>query len=129
MKSKLLVSKHSFSLSKRMFCSVKDEFTIINLLEGKDFDEIISKSKVPVVVDFYADWCGPCKRLAPVIEKKQNEKKNFKLVKVNIDNHQDLAEKYDVQGIPFVVLFKNGEKVSSVVGFNEPSLDKMLGSL
>lgn len=110
----------------RLFCSKEN---IISLEKTEDFDNIIKNSKVPVLVDFYADWCGPCKRLTPILESKQKEKNNFKLLKINVDNHGDLAQKFDVQGIPHVLLFKDGKKSGEFVGLNEGALNNMVSKL
>ncbi len=123
--NKITVSRLAFSkVNLRGFCTANN---IVSLDKAEDFDSIIKDSKIPVMVDFYADWCGPCKRLTPILESKQKEKNNFKLVKVNVDNHQDLAQKFDVQGIPHVVLFKDGKKSDEFVGLNEKALNSMVG--
>ncbi|MEG0307931.1 MAG: thioredoxin [Clostridium sp.] len=71
-----------------------------------------------VVVDFFADWCQPCKMLAPIFEELKCELEGkAKFVKVNIDNSQDIAMKYNVASIPTIMVFKDGEKVDSLVGF------------
>ena len=114
----------NFNKNLKFFFSTNQN--VIDLSKPEDFDNIISSSNIPVMVDFYADWCGPCKMLTPKLINKQQELKNFKLLKINVDNHQELAEKYDVQGIPHVLLFKNGQKVSEFVGINENGLKKML---
>ncbi|MEG1256247.1 thioredoxin [Clostridium sp.] len=71
-----------------------------------------------VVVDFFADWCQPCKMLAPIFEELGNELEGkVKFIKVNVDNSQEIALKYRVASIPTVIVFKDGEKVDSMVGF------------
>ena len=77
------------------------------------------------IVDFYADWCGPCKKLTPVLEEKLKSF-NVTLVKVNVDDFSDLAENYKVSGIPHVILFKNGQKVDEFVGLNMDKLEVMI---
>jgi thioredoxin 1 len=128
--NKLYVSKNYISLNffknSRCLFSTNKEDGVINLNKIEEFDSVVKNSQIPVMVDFYADWCGPCKMLTPKLIEKQNELKTFKLVKVNVDNHQELAEKFDVQGIPHVLLFKNGQKVSEFVGMNPDSLTKMI---
>lgn len=79
--------------------------------DGSNFDEII---KERVLVDFYANWCGPCKMLGPVLEKVSDE---IKVLKVNVDDNQELARKYGVMSIPCVILFDNGKEVKRNVGF------------
>ncbi|MCH5300275.1 MAG: thioredoxin [Ruminococcus sp.] len=82
-----------------------------------DFEtEVLNNSK-PVIVDFYADWCGPCKMMAPVFKELSSEITDCDFYKINIDNEQDLASKYQVMSIPTVIIFKDGEPVLTSVGF------------
>lgn len=75
------------------------------------FNNIIN-SKIPVLVDFFADWCGPCKSLAPILkEVKEELGNNIKIVKINVDKNQPLASKYQVRGVPTMLLFKDGKQV------------------
>lgn len=72
----------------------------------------------PVLVDFYADWCGPCKMMAPVIEELAKEYEgNFKIGKLNVDDNPDTARQYRVMSIPTMIIYKNGEAVDTIVGF------------
>ena len=84
---------------------------------SESFEKEVLQSEKTVLVDFYADWCGPCKMLAPIIQEIANENENIKVVKVNIDEAQDLAEKYDVMSIPTTVVIKNGQEVDRTVGY------------
>lgn len=70
-----------------------------------------------VAVDFWAEWCGFCKQLAPVYDQVSNEATNMKFVKVNVENEMNLAQKYGVQGIPAIKIFCNGKEVGGVVGY------------
>lgn len=82
-----------------------------------DFEtEVLNNSK-PAIVDFYADWCGPCKMMAPVFKELSSEITDCDFYKINIDNEQDLANKYQVMSIPTVIIFKDGEPVLTSVGF------------
>ena len=73
------------------------------------FQEII-KGEIPVLVDFYADWCAPCKTMNPILKKiKKNMGDNLKIIKINVDNNQQVASKFQVRGIPTFILFKNNE--------------------
>ena len=81
-----------------------------------NFEQEVLKSTVPVLIDFYADWCGPCKMIAPVFEEIAAETPNAKFFKLNIDEQMELAQKYSVRSIPTFVAFKNGEESKRVVG-------------
>lgn len=75
------------------------------------FNNIIN-SKTPVLVDFFADWCGPCKSLAPILkEVKEELGNNIKIVKIDVDKNQPLVSKYQVRGVPTMILFKDGKQV------------------
>jgi|ERR1700694_4594248 len=81
------------------------------------FDEVVLKSEKPVIVDFWAEWCGPCHAVSPVLDKIAEERAGeIKLVKVNIDEEQGLAERYGIASIPTMVLFKDGEPAAAAIG-------------
>lgn len=86
----------------------------------EEFAQKVLNAEHPVVVDFYADWCGPCKMLSPVLDQLEDEFDDFEFVKVNIDENQDLAEEYEVFSIPNVCIFKNGKVADRNVGFASP---------
>lgn len=94
------------------------------------FEQEVLKSDLPVVVDFYADWCGPCKRMEPVLEKvSQAYGGKVKVVKLNSDENQDLSLKYQVRGLPTLILFRGGQEVDRKLGFqNEQDLNKLLAT-
>ena len=83
----------------------------------KEFNMEVLKEEGIVVVDFFATWCGPCKMLAPVLEDVQEEMKNVKIVKVDIDENPNVASEYKVKNIPTIKVFKNGEEITTNVGF------------
>lgn len=87
-------------------------------LTESNFESEVLKSDKPVLVDFWADWCGPCKMLAPTIEQITDENEGtIKVGKVNVDDEAELAQRYGIVSIPTVILFKNGEESKKSVGF------------
>ena len=85
-------------------------------ITNENFEQEILKSDKPVLVDFWAAWCGPCKMLSPVVDQLGDELEGVKVAKINIDEQMELAEKYNVSSIPCVVAFENGEEVGRSVG-------------
>ncbi len=85
---------------------------------AKDFDEKVLKSDKPALIDFYAEWCGPCQMAAPIIDKLADEYKEKMIIgKVDVDKNQELAQKYQVMSIPTMILFKDGKEEDKKVGF------------
>ena len=80
------------------------------------FDELVLKNDKPVIVDFWAEWCGPCRMLSPVVDEVAAELPGVKVGKVNIDEQPDLAAQFDVMSIPTLVVFKDGKAVNQSVG-------------
>jgi thioredoxin 1 len=84
--------------------------------DEESFGEEVLDSKVPVLVDFYADWCGPCRALSPVLEQLADETPNAKIVKVNVDENPQLAGRYRVSSIPNLLVFRDGKVTDQQVG-------------
>ena len=101
---------------------------MVKALITEDFEEKVLNSKKPVLVDFWASWCGPCRMLAPIVEKISNEMPDkFDFYKVNVDEESSLAAQYGIMSIPTLLVFKNGEMVEQSVGVKgESQLKAML---
>ena len=100
---------------------------ILNV-EDKDFKEKVLESDKPVLCDFWAEWCGPCKQIAPILhELAEDYKEKILVAKVNIDENPEVPSNYGIMSIPTLILFKNGKSVSSQIGLVEKdSLTKWL---
>mgnify|MGYP003304580980 CR=1 FL=1 len=93
-----------------------------------NFEEEVIKSTTKVLVDFNADWCGPCKMLGPVLEEISNENDNVKIVSINVDYNEKLARDYNVFSIPCLVLIENGKEINRSVGMIPKSeVEKLIG--
>ncbi|MGB4627493.1 MAG: thioredoxin [Erysipelotrichaceae bacterium] len=89
---------------------------MLEVVTSKNFEEVINSG--PVLVDFYADWCGPCKMIAPILEELSKVYSGVvRIVKVNVNDDKELAIKYQISSIPNLLAFKNGEVVKQVIGF------------
>lgn len=92
----------------------------------KEFEDVLANN-TKVLVDFYADWCGPCKMLAPVLEDVSKEHEDIAFIKVNVDQVSDLAAKFNIMSIPTLIAFKSGNMVKQTMGFMpKPELNKFL---
>ena len=92
----------------------------VAVITSDTFEAEVLKSEKPVLVDFYADWCGPCKMMAPVLDEIADEKADaVKIGKINVDDAPDVARQYRVMSIPNMVLFKDGEAVDRFIGVTE----------
>ena len=83
---------------------------------SSNFNEEVINSSVPVLIDFYADWCGPCRILSPIVEEVSSQYEDVKFVKIDIDSNQDIANDYMITSIPTLVYIKNGEEQNRVLG-------------
>ncbi len=90
-------------------------------VNSKNFNEVINNEGY-VLVDFYADWCGPCRMLAPILDEIAEEENNLIIGKINVDDDGNLAYKYDVSSIPTMILFKDGKEYKRMVGFKPKAL-------
>jgi thioredoxin 1 len=88
----------------------------INDLNDSTFDETIGASEEAVLVDFWAEWCGPCKMIAPILEEIAGEQENIRIAKVNVDESPDIARRFEVMSIPTLIVFKDGEPAKRLVG-------------
>ena len=94
---------------------------------GASFEKEVLQSDRPVLADFYADWCGPCKMLRPILEEISDDRQDVKVVSINIDEENELAEQFDVSAIPCVVLIKDGMEVDRSVGLKpREALEELL---
>ncbi|MDE2150044.1 MAG: thioredoxin TrxA [Gammaproteobacteria bacterium] len=89
----------------------------ISAVTDASFEQDVLKSELPVLVDFWAEWCGPCKMIAPVLEQVAEEKAGaLKVVKLNVDENPGIPPKFGIRGIPTLILFKNGKAAATQVG-------------
>ncbi len=96
----------------------------------KTFDQEVRNSTLPVMVDFWAPWCGPCKNLIPLLKQYDTDYNGkVKFVKVNVDNEQQLSASFDIKSIPTVLFFKNGQLVDTVIGFRPVDFKRRLDNL
>lgn len=102
-----IISENNSDMSSEQVVSVTNE----------NWTSEVEQSKIPVMVDFWAAWCGPCRMVSPIIDALgKKHKGKIKVVKVNVDDNQELAMKYEIMSIPTIMLFNNGERVDTAIG-------------
>ena len=96
-------------------------------LTGKNFEKEVLKAKETVIVDFYADWCGPCKMQSPILDEIAKENDKVNVCKINVDEEPEITENYNIMSIPTMMVFKNGDKTKEFVGLTpkEKILDEI----
>ncbi|KAJ1522893.1 hypothetical protein ONE63_002035 [Megalurothrips usitatus] len=108
------------SILPKRFASTAPQIDVFVVQDSKDFDERVKNSKVPVIVDFFATWCNPCRMLTPRIESVIAERKGeVVLAKVDIDEHTELALDYDIGSVPVLIAMKNGKVEDKLIGLQD----------
>jgi thioredoxin 1 len=103
----------------------------VTVVTDEIFSELLENSKIPILIDFFATWCGPCKAIAPILDEFAGENSdNLKVVKLNVDENPRTPAKYGVRGIPTLILFNQGKEVNKIVGMtSKDALEKMLAGI
>ena len=101
---------------------------LVKEITDESFDDEVTNSDKPVLIDFWAEWCGPCKQISPILsELAEDYKEKILIAKVNIDENPEVPSKYGIMSIPTLILFKNGQSVASQIGVvQKDSLSKWL---
>ena len=121
-------SNKMISQENKILNNLKEEKDMVIKVGNYNFEEEVLKSEKTVLIDFYADWCGPCQMLSPIVEKVAEENEDIKVVKLNIDEEQDLAIQYGVMSIPTLVVVKNGQEENRVVGLvSKSEVEELIG--
>ena len=87
-----------------------------------EFEAEVMNSELPVILDFYADWCGPCRMIAPIVHEIAEQRTDIKVCKVNVDNNPQLCNQFGIDSIPTLLLFKNGEVAAKSVGYSNKAV-------
>ena len=88
-------------------------------ITSENFETEVIKSDKPAIVDFWAEWCGPCRMMAPVLDEISEERENVKVCKLNVDDEPELANRFEVSAIPTILCFKGGEVAATSIGFKQ----------
>ncbi|XP_033744851.1 LOW QUALITY PROTEIN: thioredoxin, mitochondrial-like [Pecten maximus] len=116
----LVTAPKCLSTTPARMCLVETKFEAFNVQDTKDYQKRVMESSIPIVVDFHASWCGPCKLLGPRLESLVSSKEErFALAKVDVDENMDLALEYDIKSVPTVLGIKNGTVLVRFIGLQE----------
>ncbi|MBQ3012632.1 MAG: thioredoxin [Clostridia bacterium] len=91
-------------------------------ITNENFENEVVKSEIPVLVDFWAEWCGPCRMIAPIVHEIAEQRSDIKVCKVNVDNNPQLCNQFGIDSIPTLLLFKNGEVAAKSVGYSNKAV-------
>ena len=91
-------------------------------ITNENFENEVVKSEIPVLVDFWAEWCGPCRMIAPIVHEIAEQRNDIKVCKVNVDNNPQLCNKFGIDSIPTLLLFKNGEVAAKSIGYSNKAV-------
>lgn len=101
----------------------------IMIVNGENYEAEVIKSDKTVLLDFYADWCGPCKMLTPIVEKISEEEANVKVCKINVDDSPELAANFKIMSIPTLIVMKDGKETAKAIGMrSKAEIIKMLNA-
>ena len=89
---------------------------VVKEINEKNFEQEVLKSKNPVVIDFWAEWCGPCRMFSPIIDEVSENYKNVNFAKLNVDENEAIAKQYNIMSIPTTIMFKNGKVHAMMIG-------------
>jgi len=112
---KVFLGNRKYSKAHSMISKGEDTMSIVNIKDESQFEQEIMKSTDTVLVDFYADWCGPCKMVAPILEEMAREG-IVQVAKVNVDQQPKLAERFGILSIPTMIVFQDGKEKKKLIG-------------